>query len=275
MDYDLRGALNRLTDEPVAGENDLPLTVIAGRVRRDRLVRTTAYTCVAAAATVALVLGVRTVSPWSTEPAPPAEPDATSSPQPVPTSDSSRSPSSEPSVVPPPTPDTSPTPTPTPQAFRPDLASCGSTVAGADYDGMWVGNYGGGVGADPGAPVGLRWAVIIDEDWSDRQVTATVDGLLMLSGEEVGTVVAVPAAQLPGPFPITFTSGSEGGGTGSEGRIDLTVPFVTCADGSASLPVGLYRGSVQVTLDDGTTTWSARGDVPVYVGGAVAVEGTS
>lgn len=256
----------------------------AGR-RRRRFIAAAAFTGVAAAAV--LVVGGATASTLIDSPAPlvaatPTPEPPTVSPSPSTTTPSTTRPT--PTVTPsetalPTTPAPSPSVT---EAPDPVGAACRSAVPapgevagpGPEAD-LWMGNYGGGVEADPGAPVELLWAVISGEDWSDRSVTGSIDDLWLVRDADPASAVAVPADELPEPFPIEFAAASEGGGSGSEASVELTMPFVSCAGAGDDLPVGVYRAVALLTLDDGSVTRSVVGDVQVFVGGYDAATAAS
>ncbi|GEN78352.1 hypothetical protein [Actinotalea fermentans] len=173
-----------------------------------------------------------------------------------------------------PTPSTTPTPTPTaapsvtqePEAPAiPGLEACGTVVpapAETSPD-LWVGDYGGGIDGDVMVPLDLGWSAITGEDWSGQSVAATVVGLWLVSEQDV--VVAVPTTPPPASVPVTMTSGSEGGGSGSEGRIELSTQFAACPDGTGALPAATYRARIGVELSNGSSTESAWGDIPVFL----------
>lgn len=173
----------------------------------------------------------------------------------------------EPSATPTPTPTVTETPTADPETEAPaipGLEACGTTAPAADGGAeLWVGDYGGGVDGDVGMPLDLGWSAITGEDWGGQTVTATVVGLWLVS--EQGDIVAVPATAPPTSIPVAMTSGSEGGGGGSEGRIELSTQFAACPDGTGALPPAAYRARIGVQLSNGSATVSAWGDVPVFL----------
>jgi hypothetical protein len=180
--------------------------------------------------------------------------------------------SSEPSTVPgatastaspKPSADPDPTTSPAPEA-------CGTTVSAPDESSdtpVWVGNYGGGGSAEPGAPMDLAWSVVARQDWSGRDVTVTVDNLALMPLDAPGVVAAVPAHALPKPETLQFYTGSERGGGGSHASVVLTMPFLSCKDGGDKMPVGVYVATVSLTLDAGGKPVSQQGLYLVFVGG--------
>lgn len=186
--------------------------------------------------------------------------------------------SASPTPTPSPKPSVSATPTATPTPTettppadepKPDdppvlvLDACSVPAPqGNGSDDPWVGDYGGGIDADVAVPLNLNWQVITGEDWGGQTVTATVQGLWLVN--EGGTVVAVPE-ELPGPVSVTMTSGSEGGGSGSEGSLKVATTFLTCPDGSGTLQAGQYRARISVTLQAPAATVPGWGDIPVFL----------
>ncbi len=180
--------------------------------------------------------------------------DVTASPEPSPT----------PTSTPIPTTPAEPEPTPEPEASgAPALVACGTAAPQVDeVAAPWVGDYGGGIDGDVALPVDLRWSVITGEDWGGRTMTASVVDLWLVS--EDGTVVAVPASEPPDTVPLAMSEGSEGGGGGSEGVIELTTTFVACPDGSGGLAPAAYRARVGILID-GATAQPVWGDIVVFV----------
>jgi hypothetical protein len=263
----------------------------AGR-RRRLFIATVAFSGVAAAAV--LVVGGATAATLmdsppplvAATPAPTVTPTASPSPS-APTHSPTANPSPSapthtptavpggPTLAPTPSPSATQVPDPVGAACRSAVPAPGEIAGSGSGADRWMGNYGGGVDADPGAPIELLWAVMTGEDWSDRPVTASIDELWLVRDADPATAVAGPADALPAAFRIEFVAASEGGGGGSEARVELTMPFVPCADGADDLPVGVYRAVALLTLDDGSITRSVVGDVQVFVGGYEAATAAS
>lgn len=139
-----------------------------------------------------------------------------------------------------------------------DLAACGTRPTPASDDRLWVGDYAGGMDGDVGTPLDLDWSVITNDDLSGRPLTATILHLWLL--DESGTVVAVPSAPVPATASLPMTSGSEGGGSGSEGQLLAAgTTFVACPGGSGSLPAGVYLTEVEVRIDGGPAPMRTSG----------------
>ncbi|MCV2394909.1 hypothetical protein OEB99_11365 [Actinotalea sp. M2MS4P-6] len=155
---------------------------------------------------------------------------------------------------------------PTASPTAPDFGACGEELDVTSDPGLWVGDYGGGTDAESDTPVDLRWSLIAVEDWSDRAVAVAVLGL-WLTREDETTVAAVPSEVPVAPGTVEFTPGSEGGGGGSEGVLELSVPFTACPGGLDPIPVGVYQARVHLLVDDGTTEHDTWGYEFVFVGG--------
>ncbi len=216
-----------------------------------------------AAVSVLAVVGV-TVGAMALADGDDDDPPVATSPSPTPT----RSPTPSPSATPTPTPTQTPT-TPATEEPEPEdppalvLDACGIPAPqGHGSDDPWVGDYGGGVDADVSVPLNLSWQVITGQDWGGQTVTSTVTGLWLVT--EGGAVVAVPE-QLPGPVAVAMTSGSEGGGGGSEGTLTVATTFLTCPGGSGTLQAGQYRARVSVTIQSAAGTVPGWGDIPVFL----------
>lgn len=172
-----------------------------------------------------------------------------------------------------PSPSTTPSPSEsatTPPAEQPEtpavpgLEACGTTAPPAtDGGGLWVGDYGGGMDGDVMVSLDLRWAMISDQDWSSQAVTATVLGLWLVAQD--GTVVAVPADGTPAPLSVTMASGSEGGGSGSEGVLEVTTEFRACPGGTGGLPPAEYRARIGVEVAAGASAQTVWGDIPFFL----------
>lgn len=256
---DLSDALGRIAAaERHDGPLDLTAVIAQARSRRRRFTATVAVAGTAAAALV--VAGTATAAQLlATEPLPPAEPTATAEPSPV----------------------TSPEHTATPPegvAWVANLSRCG--MAGdtwleadqADADnGVWAGTY-WGPDASAGNPVLARTDAIWDEDLGGQEMAVEVLDAVVVAdlgwdedGQPItGPVVAVLGEQVP-TTSVELTSGSEGGGSGSHGGIELTLPLAVC-DGSEVLPDGTYQVVQRLALTAGGTTVEEWAVASSYVG---------
>ena len=187
---------------------------------------------------------------------------------PTPEASSTSSPSaSELTPSPTPTPTASPTP-----AWSVDLSACGSLVDAPTTGGLWVGDYGGGIGVPAAAPLAapleLPLSVILTQDLGDQQITVTplqaylVDTVQGTADGTSGTVIAVVGAPLPAAVSTLLTSGSEGGGSGSEGHVVLPLTFTEC---SQPLAQGWYGVLVEVEVSGAAPTTTTWAHVPVLV----------
>jgi hypothetical protein len=148
-----------------------------------------------------------------------------------------------------------------------DLTACGSPVDVPEVDGLWVGDYGGGIGVPASAPLAapleLPLSVILEQDLGGQQIGVTPSQAYLLSTTQTpGVVVAVIGAPLPGTANADLTSGSEGNGGGSEGRVVLPLTFTGC---TGSLAPGWYQAVTEVEISGAIPTVTTWGRVPVLV----------
>lgn len=240
---DLHDALHDLQRTLHEDAPDLVHGPIAAAARRRRALVRSGYAAVSTLAVTGLVVGGLTLA----DRRPPLPPAVTTwSPAPLPTVSESTAP--PPADVP----------------WSPNLSRCGlsgstwvETMA-TQASPVSVVNYWG-----PDAVASVDgWTSISDAIWTDDLGGASMsvevlDAVVMTQGygtdgvQVVGDVRAVLGAPVD-PFQTPITSGSEGGGGGSSGSIETTLPLALC-DGATTLPDGVYLTVTRyrLTVDGG------------------------
>ncbi len=252
VDFDLNTALTELHHTTRDRVATMPVASVARRARHRRVLKRTGYSAVGTVGAAAIAFGAMTFSA-PTPPPPAVTPTPTETATPTPT----------------PTPTPSPSTTPAPGvAWNPNLSRCGmagTTWAEAVNDPdapVWVGAYWGPDPVDGTDAWTSRSDAIWPTDLGGQTMTVEVLDAVVIEDHSdaaagtVGDVVAVLGERVA-PFEADLLSGSEGGGSGSSGLIELDVPLAVCGD--ASLPDGEYLTVTRYRLTAGDETVEVYG----------------
>jgi len=232
----------------LAGSDGIATLVTAARRRRrTTMIRATGIGIAAVA--VLAVGGVAGAGVLQRDPLPPVVSPPTSTP--TPTSSATSTPSAAPSPT-----------------FVPDMSGCAtpasaSTLHADDTASLWFASYGGWAPSATGEPVYVPVDIGVNEHWGGESVQVTPLEAFLVGdpfNDEPDSpldVVGVPATPLSGSMAVTMSSGTFAGGDGSQGRLELRIPFLSC-DGSGPVADGSYNAWVQVRVergDDVRTAW--------------------
>ncbi|MCV2394907.1 hypothetical protein OEB99_11355 [Actinotalea sp. M2MS4P-6] len=257
MEFDLDEALAAMHRQARDGADALPVEAVVRRARRHRIAKRSGYGAVGMGAAVALALGAVSLAQGTPAPVATSPEVATTPPSP------SETPASAPTA--------DVTQAPGAVGWSPNLSRCGmpgqTWVEARDgSDGqVSVINYWGWDEATSTDEWPTRSdAIWVDDHGGTTMTVEVLDAVVMPDGEGWGDVVAVLGGPVD-PVDVDVTSGSEGGGTGSTGLIDLAVPLATC-DGGSTLPDGTYTTITRYHLTVGATSVLVYGQSTQYLG---------